>query len=181
MQVFLDLDGVCCDFAGGVAKHLNKKLPTEWPLGKHLADVLGITHDEIWDVLDEAGEEFWVSLKPYPWFKTLYAALKKEADELFFLTSPSRHISSLSGKQRWLNEHVGRSFDKVIFTNHKELLADPDSCLIDDQERNITAFIAAGGKGLLFPQPWNGHETPLNPVEHVTRWMRANGGDDRWR
>jgi 5'(3')-deoxyribonucleotidase len=59
----------------------------------------------------------------------------------------------------------------VVFTSHKELLADDDSCLIDDDEKNIKAFREAGGNALLFPQPWNGHETPLNPVRYVLDWL----------
>ena len=171
-MIFLDMDGVCCDFDSGVARLLNKKLPSVWPLGKSVGDVLDTDFEEVREAVERKGEKFWTELHAYPWFKTLYKALEKEAD-VFFLTSPGPHASAGSGKQRWLNTQFGRYCDNLIVTRHKYLLAKDDAWLVDDSERNIKEFSDAGGKVVLFPQPWNGNETPLNPVDKVLKTVRG--------
>jgi 5'(3')-deoxyribonucleotidase len=177
-RVFLDMDGVCCDFVGGVFNLFGKKLnEEEWPKGAYdIAKVLGVTEGELWTKVDEAGWVFWFNLREYPWFKALYDSLTKWSDgELYFLTSPSKHASCLAGKREWLSKRLGKMFDKVIYTKHKHLLAGSETYLIDDSDKNVDEFRAAGGSALLFPMPWNKADEPTNHVKYVMDWIREEG------
>ena len=60
------------------------------------------------------------------------------------------------------------TFRRYALTPQKHLLAGPNRILIDDNDRNIEAFRAAGGIGILFPQPWNAnHESQTNKTAYV--------------
>ena len=172
MRIYLDMDGVCCDFVGGVLRLFKKDgRIDDWPKGQYdVAKVAGISEKDLWQSVDNAGHEFWRNLKEEVWFKPLYSGLKKRADQgLYFLTSPSKHESCLAGKCRWLRDRFGDFFDEVVYTRHKQLLANADSVLIDDDPRNIEKFIKAGGKGILVPRPWNDAEEPLNIADYVLK------------
>jgi hypothetical protein len=43
----------------------------------------------------------------------------------------------------------------IVGEDCKELLARPDTLLIDDNEKNISAFRKSGGMAITVPRPWN--------------------------
>ena len=63
---------------------------------------------------------------------------------------------SWPGKVEWVHRYF-RTFEKrlIITQAPKSLLAKPDTLLIDDRDKNIEEFIAAGGQAILVPRPWN--------------------------
>lgn len=64
MRIYLDMDGVLCDFVGAACK-LHGRDPatvTHWNFFKDW----GMTAEEFWRPIHEAGEDFWANLEPYP-------------------------------------------------------------------------------------------------------------------
>jgi len=61
---------------------------------------------------------------------------------------------------------------ELVLTRDKSLLARPRAVLVDDSDANVDAFRAAGGAGIVFPQPWNRavadiYGVPCGPAECV--------------
>lgn len=162
--VFLDLDGVCVDFISGALRSTDQDVTAtfeRWPLGEYdVAKVIKTTDEKMWKKIegDDVAKayEFWSGLEEYEWFRTLHDTAREVAQDVFFLTAPSKSPGCCAGKARWLKERFGHQFDGFILTCHKELLARPDALLVDDNVKHVEEFRKAGGQSLLFPQPWNG-------------------------
>ena len=164
--IYLDMDGVLTDFVGAVAKLFKYKgdIYKDW---RHLLNenkvgdpysiegVLDITSKQLWDVIDSIGPSFWM-MRYYPWAMELYKMLKGYG-EVVILSSPSMSVNSWLGKVHSLQMFFGSTFRDFILcpAPHKTKLANKNSILIDDAERNINNFVNAGGHGIIFPQPWN--------------------------
>lgn len=160
MNILLDMDGVICDWCGAACAHfgqdINDVLNVQPPGHFGIEFGMGITREKLWAGLDGIGEEFWSEcIRQYPWAKQLYADCMKMAPT-YFLTSPSIHTVSASGKIKWLRKFTGdQKFRDYIFTTHKHLLAKPGNVLVDDDDEKVSSFRAAGGHAILFPQRWN--------------------------
>jgi len=156
-KIFLDLDGVCCDFVEALRSKFG--FYGGWPEGTYNIDkVLDISDEYLWTSLDF---DFWTSMP-----KT------EECDELVELTSKFdtclltafphylegrvREITA-SGKVNWIKNNLPDFYydDKFLIGNCKHFCASPRAILIDDSDRKIEKFELAGGYGILFPQLWN--------------------------
>ena len=182
--IYLDMDGVCCDFFAA-ATRINGYDPSTvfatWAQHHrgefYLYKVLGIDSDTFWDHIAEGGETLWRELGEYPWFAHMYGELKK-LGRVVFLSASTRHPSCPAGKLHWLQDRFGTAFNEFIFTSHKDLLAHAGAVLIDDYEPNINAFQARDGGTILFPRLWNAlHHVDTDPGTHVLRrcqqWLRS--------
>lgn len=172
--IFLDMDGVCCDFLSAALKR-HKLNPQEvfarWPAGTFdVCRVLDMTPANFWHPL-QMDMSFWQHLEPYDWFGNLYAALNEiDGAEVIFLTSPSDCATSFAGKQLWLrNRGIGNS--QIVMTPRKELLAGPRRLLIDDHDGHVAEFALRGGHAITFPQRWNSHHE-LADDSRVSRVIR---------
>lgn len=180
--IYLDMDGVCTDFASAsiLANGRDpKKVFDAWKKENKNAFlpyiVMDIDKDEYWEAIHSAGENFWIGLNEYPWFNELYKSLTDVAD-VIFLSATTRDGSCLSGKLNWLQKRFGREFQKYIFTAHKHRLANKNSILIDDYEINTSSFIKHGGSAVLFPQIWNSNHYIISnidyTIEQVYMWRK---------
>jgi 5'(3')-deoxyribonucleotidase len=176
-QICLDLDGVLCDFVGPTLK-LFKRDPdamiADWPAGNYdMPAVLGISTNELWEAVDKAGFRHWADLPKLSWADELLKLCRSIAPTII-LTSPTLHVSSLSGKMNWLQRHYGKHFRDYLIGPSKHACAIPGSVLIDDCDANCDRFTCEGGFGVVFPQPWNRfHELACGDgearIEHVRR------------
>lgn len=160
MTILLDMDGVCCDLQGEIARmHDVGHLMSNWPAGfKYVNEVLGISLEEEWSFIMKNRPRLWETLPEFSWFPQLYQSLS-EMGNVVFCTSPTVDPVSTSGKLIWLQHRFGRQFRDYVMTEKKHLLARDDAILVDDDEDNVAEFAANGGHGVLFPQPWNGGST----------------------
>lgn len=174
MKVFIDMDGVLTAFiesAIELVTSVNADVVMRgWPEGEYdLPAVLGMTPTEFWNRIGEAGEDFWASLKPYPWAMELYNAMA-DVGERIILTSPSRDPRCASGKMLWLQQFFrsGKLFRDYIFatSERKYLLAGPKRILLDDSMKNVQQWMRVGGRAVLVPQPWNDAK-PVAPDKMV--------------
>lgn len=170
------MDGVLSDFTSGALDALNKKYNKRHTIVSYAADygkwdiasLYGITDKELWSVIKQT-EGFWMSLKPLPWFRELYAALA-ERGEVTILTTPSWDPDCAKQKLQWLKMYLGVNSEAVMMGARKELLAG-NGLLIDDSEANFKRFIIAGGDAVLVPSNWNTIEISFldvwNEIERV--------------
>lgn len=153
-RIYLDMDGVLVDFIGGALKihgwtresYLRAMTLGEWDLVKPM----GMTEDEFWGPIHNAGERFWVDLRPLPWINEIID-LAKSLGDLWIMTSPTGHPTSYSGKIQWLQNWFGREFNRIILTSEKHFLAQENTLLIDDREETVQNFAKAGGDAVVFP------------------------------
>ena len=171
MIALLDIDGVLVDFESAAlqvhgvndAKKF-RTLPRQ--LGVWDMTVgLDISMDEFWKPIDEAGAEFWEGLEKYSHFDTVLNFVHNEFTSWYLCSAPSRCPTSYTGKVNWIQKEFGRDFDRFFLTPHKEMLANPGRCLIDDRFINVQNFSAHGGHALLFPSLANNlHKFADDPI-----------------
>lgn len=154
--IYLDLDGVCCDFLTASLKTLNKEdVILNWPSGAFdIEKAVGISRKDFSNIMDSYDSNFWRNLEEYPWFWELYKTLKNIGD-VIFCTKPATSSQSVKGKLEWLQDRFGKDFREYVFIDKKYYLANPNSLLIDDDERQTEPFKNHGGEAILFPQIWN--------------------------
>lgn len=171
MAILLDMDGVLSDFVGAASIAFNRN-PVEvymnWPMGTYdIAKVLETTTLGLWTRIDACGENFWATLRQYSWAKDLYEGCKK-IDDTYFLTSPSTDPACLSGKMKWICAFTeSRDFRNFLIGPAKNLCAKPSNILVDDCDYNVDNFREAGGKAILFPQPWNKRGNCIRKEVHI--------------
>ena len=161
-KVFLDLDGCLADFMGGVHKAFD--LPysyAEYPHTKGSWDWFADA-DLTWDQVDGiCNAEFWANLEWMADGRNIYSIVRnftrQTGSSLNLLTTPMKNINSTVGKLTWIQNHIGENRRKqaLITGADKKIFAGPDTLLIDDRDKNVEEFTAAGGQGILVPRPWN--------------------------
>lgn len=154
--IFVDMDDVLVDFHDAAMVALGKTEPTKenWPKGEYdILKVLDISLEEFNSILTE---EFYATLPMAPHAHLLLTMLEGIDAEICILTCPYKFCTT-KGKLLWLKKHLLRFIrsGKYILTPEKRFCALPHAILIDDCDKNIAAFRAAGGQGIVFPQPWN--------------------------
>lgn len=141
--IYLDLDGVFADFEKKAIELVGKKpkdmQPTEFwkELGKH--------------------DHVWRDLELMPGSRALYDAVMKIPDvDVAFLTALPRPTGKMAtaadDKKLWVKEHFGtecKVYTVVGGVNKAKYIQTPDDILIDDTQKNIDAWTAAGGIGIL--------------------------------
>jgi hypothetical protein len=175
-MIFLDMDGVLCDFVGAALRLFDASpLLATWPAGEwDVAKVLGVTDAEFWGRIDAQGQGFWAELPEYPWASQLVDFLER-IGEVVICTTPSAAHYSAAGKVIWLERHFGGRFarryvmvrdepespsKRAPWAYSKAMLARSGVCLVDDNDRNVERFKTHGGRAVLVPQPWNGLHYP---------------------
>lgn len=168
-EIYLDMDGVCCNFLDAALKILGREdLINNWPeepIG--LEQATNISAADMWEnYIDPLGSDFWKNLEAFPWFEKLYQGLLQYGP-VYFLSKPCLSPNSLKGKIEWLQNVFGKDFRDYILTSQKQLLAKPSAILIDDDDRNCISFINSGGKAILFPQYWNKNRHIIDNLDYV--------------
>lgn len=179
--VYVDMDGVLVDFVGGVGKLYGiKDLTLEWstyekslglsPKTWDVAKILDTSTEELWKKIDSEGSAFWENLHDYSWAFSIYKSIEQILNiKPIILTSPSISSSCINGKIKWLKKFFGKSFRNYIFcpAEHKHLLANSSTLLIDDSIKNCNKFHEAKGNVIVFPMPWNSSNEKLIELDRV--------------
>lgn len=176
VNIFCDVDGVLADFIGAACEMYWKPRPTRcsW----HFYRDWGMTDEDFWACVSEAGEMFATDLEVLPGAVELVESLRYEG-HVRFLTAPWRHPEAWSGRVKWLREHFQARFDEIILcpSKLKGMLArcgDQRNILIDDYEDNVSRWCRAGGVGFLWPGPSGAlHDCGLTPKERTLAIRRA--------
>ena len=160
ITVYFDMDGVLCDFDKQFLNSTNEEPRT---FEKKNGTV------KFWEIITNQGVKFWKEMDPMPDFnilKNYITELSKNPNiKIQILTSTSaeqirqnfkqdaeKRISEIeSGKKDWIVKHLpGYAINYAVSGTDKAIFATKSSVLIDDLYKNVEAFIAAGGEGIVF-------------------------------
>jgi hypothetical protein len=131
------MDGVLVDFDLGYQELTG--------ITSQQADANGV--EAFWSPLSKAGAKFWITLKWMSDGKQLWSYIKKYNPIL--LSAPSREESSRLGKRVWVKRELPDVKLILKSASQKQQYASPTSILIDDRQKNIDQWNAAGGVGIL--------------------------------
>jgi len=154
-RIFWDLDETLLDTSDAACKFHGIKNPYLNPenLGhREINELVNMTHDEFWLVLDQ---EFWRTIPFLPWAEQcVKLSIEKYGKEnVFFLTSPIPNGICSAGKQLWLNDHFPDMSKNLIITHSKSIVVDNDGILVDDYPKHGVKFEKAGKKDSFFLMP----------------------------
>jgi hypothetical protein len=135
--IYCDMDSVLVDFDLGYQELTG--------MTTQQADANGI--EAFWEPLSKAGAKFWITLQWMPDGKQLWDYIKKYNPIL--LSAPSREESSKLGKRVWVKRELPGVKLILKYASQKQEYASPTSILIDDRQKNIDQWEAAGGIGIL--------------------------------
>ena len=172
-MIYLDQDGPLAKFMEALLRvHGREDVLADYPNGQWLmGHHLGITDTQLVDAVEAEGVKFWSDLEPQPWAERLIA-LCEAHDDVEIATDANFGVWAASGKRIWLRDHfAGRYLATAHITSRKQRLAHKHAILIDDSDKNVKAFIDAGGEAILWPMPWNngwlGCATADDKLAHV--------------
>jgi len=172
-HILLDQDGILANFFNAALEvHGREDLAGEWPKGVWAMEtVMGLTPAEFWEPLDHYG--FWrETVCPYPRIVWFYQELSRRLP-VVICTSPSENSQCAAAKIDWLRHYLGKDV-KYMIGAQKHLMARPSNLLIDDSDKNVGMFRAAGGTAILFPCVWNSqHAVTEDPYEYVIQRVDA--------
>lgn len=159
---YFDLDEVLVDFASSFCKAYNLPMETAkdaWSI--HTSN--GISLDEFYEMLSSLEHSFWANLEIISdgvmllnWIDGHVKTWNKDRDEsehkkIYILTSPSSNPGSYSGKKECVHANFKKHSNNLIIMRDKYLVANKNSLLIDDRQKNIDLFRKHGGKAITFP------------------------------
>jgi len=190
-KCYLDMDGVLDDFVGAACReHVRPCYDKPEHYGIFdMEKIWGITPKAFWSKLDVDAYKFWRRLEKTP-----------EADEIVqlaidtfgvenvaILTAAAMHPMCAAAKRDWIREYYPQFEKRIIYAQAKGFVGGPKKVLIDDRDRNIEDWEAAGGVGILVPRLWNKEyqyakhnqtldmiKAGLDTLEEITN--AANGG-----
>lgn len=139
-EIFIDLDGVLCNFDKAWLNLGISKLTLDDYKEKFSAN-------KAWKQIHAAGVDFWANMEWMPDGKKLWNNVKKH--EPTILTSPSKKEVSKEGKTKWVERELGKDVP-LIFSRDKFEHASENRILIDDSEKKINNWIEHNGIGILF-------------------------------
>ncbi len=204
-RIALDLDDVCNEFTLQALENFGcdirsgnfSKYKPEWGFDilkaakeLHPGKFNRVRPGVFWGELDRG---FWAGLPESTEFKDL---LKLAEDIVGFentliLTTPVcspdqdsvsgfwRKITSqcMTGKYDWIVSHLPPQLrNQFAMCPVKRLCAAPDTLLIDDSNKNVEEFRAAGGQAILMPRPWNTRHDWSIPSDDPMAYVRTELG-----
>ena len=154
MIILLDVDGVVCNFVGGIIASHGLPISHEDYGSWNHHRTLGMSDEEMLRPTNDG--KWWTELEEYDWAKRLVLELRR-IGEVIFCSSPTLDETCPSQKVAWLRAtglmHAQKNDYQI--GPRKELNAKSGAVLVDDSDSNVATYLDHGGTAVLFPQPWN--------------------------
>jgi hypothetical protein len=150
MNLFVDMDGVLCDFDSQIRTVFKDRIEPNEDV-RMFKERIG--SNQFWKGIRERGESFWATMEPNDEnIQEVWQRLCSKVKHIAILSSPDKKDpSSITGKNMWLDIHFGKGEPPCrLFQSDKHVHATPDSILIDDRPDLIENWKNNGGKGILF-------------------------------
>jgi hypothetical protein len=138
-KIYCDMDGVLCDF--------NRRFEQFGGMSPREYEAKYGTN-KFWELISKVGEQFWSKMSWMPEGKQLWDHIKQYKPSL--LSAPSSDYSSRYGKKLWVQENIPGTKLILAKRENKKDYASGKSILIDDLDKNIDEWRAAGGLGILY-------------------------------
>lgn len=149
VKIYFDMDDTIADFSRGLVEICGME-----PVYQ---DMLTTEQDEaMWNAIKDAGDFYYRLKECEPGMELLRQLREKYGDKVEILTAIPKEkrgiVSAASDKRRWVEEHIGTDIKVNIALSaaDKKLMSGPGRFLVDDLIKNINAWRAAGGVGILF-------------------------------
>ena len=163
MKVFIDMDGVLCDYNTAIHELFGiedvYKNPANlgiFSLASILEKQCGVSKAQFYK---SRGPEFYARLR---WTKEGPEILRLLEDKFGkkncrILSAPGFNPCDYAGKARWVIDNMPDYMyqKRFLLSSDKSLLADENSLLVDDKDSNIYGFKVGLGRGILVARPWN--------------------------
>ncbi len=145
-RIFVDIDGVLADFVGGV-----KRIFPEYDEYKYESDPK--FRDKMYAAIKEYsanGGKMWLNLKPLSDAKKLWKYVSKYDPQILSATG-SGDAGAGPQKREWIANHFGSDIKVNLVQQAKDKgeRAQRGDILIDDKQKALDPWIAAGGIGIL--------------------------------
>jgi hypothetical protein len=140
----MDMDGVMADFM----------LAAHNVLGRAFDDHHWKTESIDKRQIIHKTKDFWVDMPPMPDFRELWSFIKPFNPHILS-AYPEWDTNGIAGKRKWIAKHMGHIPNErihLVLRAEKENYATTDgkpNVLVDDYDKNVNAFKAAGGIGVL--------------------------------
>lgn len=170
MRIFVDMDGVLCDYYAGVCRLAGFRpwpfccRPGEWNF--FAGEPLNLTNEE---VAPHMGHKFYAGLAWLPDGRRILEICEAVAGpkNVFLLSSPWDTPGCEDGKRAWVRANAPAYARRTLLGNCKEACSFPGAVLLDDSEQNCAKFVAVGGDpgaAVLVPRPWNAEHARSDPA-----------------
>lgn len=173
-EVFLDMDGVLCDFFEEYAKLAGN--PQDGTGRYNYRNIPPAKTDPTLNKM--IGTDFFARLPKFATADQLVSMVTKIFGHYNICSSPLRgdHENSAYHKKVWLQQNLAQQPSRVIITPRKEKHAtQPDgtpNVLIDDRGSNITAWEAAGGVGIKYQADEDSLDTVVKGLKRAMGIIR---------
>ncbi len=162
-KIFLDMDDVLNEFTMSTLRELGCDIETYDPTwGWDIVKAANATNSSrsftiqgFWDSLDR---KHWATR---PKSEMCDQLIEKSAslvgqENVCVLSSPTLDPDCLAGKLEWIHDNLPSWMHRqYLIGPRKYFCAAPNALLVDDCDKNVDDFRAAGGQALLVPKPWN--------------------------
>ena len=169
MTIYFDMDGVLADFKSGAEQAGAAYVPAGTTDKK--AD------DDMWDQIRKT-PHFYAGLPEISRAVQLFKDLQAAGEKPEILTAiPKPHYGikyAAEDKKAWVETHLGPGIPVHICYRAEKIhkCGGPNDILIDDQDRNIQEWQAAGGTGILFRE-----NMPLKLPKRLMLLLKEAGTD----
>lgn len=146
MKIYVDMDGVLCDFLGGVSRLVERNIKTRAEWAAH--------RDEYWQAIKAQGWSFWRDLEWCPDAKLLWSVVAPH-NPIILSAYPmidDLRGDAIVGKHMWLSQNISRDVSnnaQLCKVYNKQLRSGPGAILIDDNKQTIPQWNKRGGIGIL--------------------------------
>ena len=180
-EIFLDMDGVLCDFFEEYAKLAGN--PKDGSGRYNYRNIPPAKTDPTLNKM--VGTDFFARLPKFPTTDALITMVLKKFPHYNICSSPLRgdYENSEKHKKIWLKNNLRVQPNRVIITPRKEKYAvQPDgtpNILIDDRGSNITAWEAAGGIGIKYQADENDLYTVARGLDRAEKIIKKEMEHDK--
>ncbi len=161
-KVYIDMDGVLCDFLGAVSTSLNIPIKThqDWEIHR----------EACWQTIAQQGESFWANLKWLPGAKKMWESIEAICDPIILSAYPTikdMRQDAIIGKILWLSGNIS---DKVAMraiichVSEKQLYKGNNNIIIDDNKQTIDQWHPS--TGILHIDPTNSMNKLLKIIKN---------------
>ena len=140
-KIYCDMDGVLVDLLGSIKRHLGTTKLNQKIIDDFFYSEAGM------------GTEFWAKAGWESGGKQLWKYIKSEKPEILSacpsICNKDRKV--IKGKTLWCQDNlvIPKNRVNIVQRREKQNFAGKDKILIDDREKNIKEWEAAGGTGVL--------------------------------
>jgi len=177
--IYLDMDGVLADFVFAAHRYWGVAYSQDnypygagnWDFVKPFCELKRFREEDFWRL----PEDFWASIEWTKDGRDILAAVENAfgIENTVIVTSPTLSPRCASGKLIWIANHIPQYRRRFAVTPCKSSFAHIDSILIDDYDKNVRDFHAAGGNAICVPRPWNElHSERRTALEYVSSQLK---------